>query len=189
MSGKSAEDYAADYTDPELRERLKEEIKAGDRGGRPGQWSARKSQLLTSEYEAAGGGYRHEGERTESQRHLQQWTAQEWHTADGGTDARDGDTTHRYLPDAAWQLLSERERAATERAKQHADGQHVPNPDAAREARAAAELLDLNAPEARDRVAAMDAGTLDRAERAERELGRGRKTVLEAIERRRAGLG
>ena len=50
MSGKTAEDYADDYTEPELRARLKEEIKAGDRGGRPGQWSARKSQLLTSEY-------------------------------------------------------------------------------------------------------------------------------------------
>ena len=185
MSGKSAEDYVADYTDPELRERLKEEIKGGDRGGRPGQWSARKSQLLTHEYEAAGGGYRHQGERTGSQRHLQQWTEQEWHTADGRTDARDGDTTHRYLPDAAWQLLTDRERAATERAKQHGGGQHVANTDAAREARAAAELLDLNAPEARDRVAGMDPGTLDRAERAERELGKGRKTVIEAIERRR----
>jgi hypothetical protein len=186
MSGKSAEDYADDYTDPELRERLKEEIKAGNRGGRPGQWSARKSQLLTAEYESAGGGYRHEGERTEAQRHLQQWTEQEWHTADGGTDARDGDRMHRYLPDAAWQLLTDRERAATDRAKQSGDGQHVPNTAAAREARAAAELLDLNAPEARDRVAAMDAGTLDRAERAERDLGKGRKTVLEAIERRRS---
>ena len=185
MSGKSAEDYAEDYTEPELRARLKEEIKAGDRGGRAGQWSARKSQLLTHEYEAAGGGYRHEGERTEAQRHLQQWTGQDWHTADGGTGARDGDSTHRYLPDAAWQLLSERERAATERAKEHGEGQHVPNPDAAREARAAAELLDLTAPEARERVAGMDAGTLARAERAERELGKGRTTVLEAIERRR----
>ena len=185
MSGRSADDYAEDYTDPELRVRLKEEIKAGDRGGRPGQWSARKSQLLAHEYEAAGGGYRHEGERTESQRHLQQWTDQDWHTADGGADARDGDTTHRYLPDAAWQLLTEAERAATDRAKQRGDGQHVPNPDPAREARAAAELLDLDAPEARDRVAHMDRGTLDRAERAERELGKGRKTVLEAIERRR----
>ncbi len=188
MSGKTAEDYADDYTDPELRARLKEEIKAGDRGGRPGQWSARKSQLLTSEYESAGGGYRHEGERTEAQRHLQQWTDQDWHTADGDAAARDGDTTHRYLPDAAWQLLTESERASTDRAKQRGDGQHVPNTDAAREARAAAELLDLNAPEARDRVAGMDAGTLDRAERAERELGRGRTTVLAAIERRRREL-
>ena len=186
MSGKSAEDYAQDYTDPELRERLKEEIKAGDKGGRPGQWSARKSQLLTHEYEAQGGGYRHEGERTASQRHLHEWTEQEWHTADGGDRARGSDGTSRYLPDAAWQLLSDEERAATDRRKRDADEQHVANTDAAKEARKAAELLDVDATEARRRVGQMTGGSqLDRAERAERELGKGRKAVLEAIERQR----
>jgi hypothetical protein len=186
MSGKSAEDYAADYTDPELRARLKEEIKAGDRGGKPGQWSARKSQLLTHEYEAHGGGYRHEGERTQSQEHLREWTEQEWHTADGGDRARGTDGTRRYLPDAAWQLLSDDEKEATDRRKQDGDEQHVANTDAAKEARKAAELLDVDATEARKRVSAMSGDSqLDRAERAERELGKGRKTVLEAIERRR----
>src|ERR687886_376384 len=118
MSGKSAHDYEDDYTDPELRERLKEEIKAGDRGGRPGQWSARKSQLLAHEYEQQGGGYRHDGERSSSQQHLEEWTRQDWHTADGGDRARHGSTTERYLPDAAWQLLDDDERAETARAKQ-----------------------------------------------------------------------
>ncbi|WP_448612386.1 hypothetical protein [Geodermatophilus sp. URMC 60] len=186
MSGKSAEDYAEDYTDPELRARLKEEIKAGDRGGRPGQWSARKSQLLTHEYEAHGGGYRHEGKRTEAQQHLQEWTEQEWHTADGGNRARDADGTRRYLPDVAWQLLSDDEKAATDRRKREGDEQHVANTDAAKEARRAAELVDADAAEARRRVSAMSGDSqLDRAERAERELGKGRKTVLDAIERRR----
>jgi hypothetical protein len=186
MSGKTADDYSDDYTDPELRARLKEDIKAGDRGGRPGQWSARKSQLLVSEYEQHGGGYRHDGERTASQQHLQEWTDQDWHTADGGSGARDGDRTARYLPDAAWQLLSPAERRATERAKQDAEGQHAPNTDAARAARAAAELVDLPAPEARERVAGMHGeDELDRARRAEEELGRGRKTVLRAIEQQR----
>ena len=186
MSGKSAEDYAADYTDPELRARLKEEIKAGDRGAKPGQWSARKSQLLTHEYEAHGGGYRHEGERTESQEHLREWTEQEWHTADGGDRARDADRTRGYLPDAAWQLLSDDEKAATDQRKRSGDEQHVANTDAAKEARKAAELLDVDAVEARKRVSGMSGDSqLDRAERAERELGKGRKTVLEAIERRR----
>lgn len=45
------------YTDPELRDRLKEQIQAGDKGGKPGQWSARKAQLLAAEYEKAGGDY------------------------------------------------------------------------------------------------------------------------------------
>ena len=188
MSGKSAEDYADDYTDPELRARLKEEIKAGDRGGRPGQWSARKSQLLTSEYEKNGGGYRHEGERTEAQRHLEQWTDQDWHTQDGSAGARGPDGTGRYLPDAAWQLLSEDEKQATDRRKRDADEQHVPNTEAAQQARKAAEIIDAKAPEARQMVAAMDGeDMLDRAEKAERELGKGRKTVLDAIERRREG--
>ena len=186
MSGKSAEDYADDYTDPELRERLKEEIKAGDRGGRPGQWSARKSQLLTHEYEAHGGGYRHEGERTASQQHLREWTEQEWHTADGGDRARGSDGTSRYLPDAAWQLLSDEEKRATDRRKKSGEDQHVANTDAAREARKAAELIDVDAAEARKRVGQMSGDSqLDRAERAERDLGKGRKTVLEAIEHRR----
>jgi hypothetical protein len=186
MSGKTAEDYADDYTEPELRARLKEEIKAGDRGGRPGQWSARKSQLLTHEYEQQGGGYRHEGERTASQQHLGEWTRQDWHTAGGSADARGEDGTARYLPDAAWQLLSPDEQQATDRAKQDGDTQHVPNTAAAQEARKAAELIDVPAPEARERVAGMHGETqLDRAERAERDLGKGRKTVLEQIERQR----
>jgi hypothetical protein len=186
MSGKGAADYAEDYTDPELRSRLKDEIKAGDRGGRPGQWSARKSQLLVQEYEKHGGGYRHEGERTESQQHLERWGEQDWKTADGGADARHGDGTKRYLPDAAWQLLSEQEKKATDRRKEAGDGQHVPNTEAAQEARKAAELIDARAPEARRMVRAMSGRSqLDRAEKAERDLGKGRKTVLEAIERQR----
>lgn len=190
MSGKSAEDYERDYTEPELRARLKDEIKAGDRGGRPGQWTARKSQLLTTEYEKHGGGYRHPGERTESQQHLREWTDQDWHTAGGDTDARgaDGaDSTARYLPDAAWQLLSPAEREATDRAKRDADRQHVPNTEAAKDARRAAELIDVPAPEARDRVDGMHGDSqLDKAERAERDLGKARKTVLDRIEKQRA---
>jgi hypothetical protein len=187
MSGKSAKDYEADYTEPELRARLKEEIKAGDRGGRPGQWSARKSQLLATEYEKAGGGYQHEGRRTETQQHLEEWTKQDWHTADGDADARTGDGTARYLPDAAWQLLSPEEREATDTRKKQGGTQHVANTEAAKQARKAAELIDVPAPEARRRVAAMDDDAqLDRARRAEEELGRGRKTVLRQIEEQRS---
>lgn len=57
MSNKS---YEEKYTKPDLRRRLKEEIKESDRGGDPGQWSARKSQLLVKEYEKQGGGYKGE---------------------------------------------------------------------------------------------------------------------------------
>ena len=59
------------YTKPELRERIKDRIMAGDRGGKKNQWSARKSQLLAQEYEKAGGGY--SGEKTEKQKSLEKW--------------------------------------------------------------------------------------------------------------------
>lgn len=45
------------YTKPDLRERLKEEIMAGNQGGAPGEWSAHKAQLLVHQYREAGGGY------------------------------------------------------------------------------------------------------------------------------------
>lgn len=62
----------------------------------------------------------------------------------------------------------------------------MPNTEAAKEARLAAEMIDLPAPEARRRVADMHgASLLDRAERAEKELGKARKTVLEQISRQR----
>ena len=41
-----------------MRKRLFNQIKAGSKGGRPGQWSARKSQMLAKKYKAAWGGYR-----------------------------------------------------------------------------------------------------------------------------------
>ena len=49
---------AGNYTKPGMRKRLFNAIKAGSKGGRPGQWSARKAQLLASRYKKAGGGYK-----------------------------------------------------------------------------------------------------------------------------------
>ncbi|MEZ0539007.1 hypothetical protein [Fibrella arboris] len=102
---------ADNYTDPELRERLKESIKAGEKGGKAGQWSARKAQLLTHEYEKEGGGYK-DDHQTDSQKHLKEWTDQDWQTADGKPAKREGGTT-RYLPKEAWDKLSDSEKKAT----------------------------------------------------------------------------
>ena len=55
---KSKVNEAGNYTKPGMRKRLFESIKAGSKGGRPGQWSARKAQLLAKEYKERGGGYR-----------------------------------------------------------------------------------------------------------------------------------
>jgi hypothetical protein len=58
MKQKSKVNEAKVYTKPTLRKQLFERIKAGDKGGAPGQWSGRKAQLLAREYKSAGGGYK-----------------------------------------------------------------------------------------------------------------------------------
>lgn len=55
---KSRVNEAGNYTKPAMRKRMFQRIKAGSKGGRSGQWSARKAQLLASRYKKAGGGYR-----------------------------------------------------------------------------------------------------------------------------------
>ena len=55
---KSRVNEAGNYTKPGMRKRLFEQIKAGSKGGKQGQWSARKAQLLARRYKAAGGGYK-----------------------------------------------------------------------------------------------------------------------------------
>lgn len=55
---KSKVNEAGNYTKPGMRKALFNKIKAGSKGGDPGEWSARKAQLLASEYKKAGGGYK-----------------------------------------------------------------------------------------------------------------------------------
>jgi hypothetical protein len=55
---KSTVNKAGNYTKPTMRKRLFQRIKAGSKGGAPGQWSARKAQMLAVAYKKAGGGYR-----------------------------------------------------------------------------------------------------------------------------------
>jgi len=56
--GESKVNEAGNYTKPGMRKGLFERIKAGGKGGAPGQWSARKAQMLAAQYKKAGGGYR-----------------------------------------------------------------------------------------------------------------------------------
>jgi len=55
---KSKVNEAGNYTKPSMRKQLFNRIKAGGKGGNPGQWSARKAQMLAKQYKAKGGGYR-----------------------------------------------------------------------------------------------------------------------------------
>lgn len=55
---KSRVNEAGNYTKPGMRKGLFERIKAGGKGGDPGQWSARKAQMLAQQYKKSGGGYK-----------------------------------------------------------------------------------------------------------------------------------
>ncbi|QNF34685.1 hypothetical protein HUW51_18850 [Adhaeribacter swui] len=103
------------YTKPELREKIKEELKQSDKGGKKGQWSARKSQLLAKEYEEQGGGYK--GPKDEKSKELDQWTQEDWQTKEGDVKARKKDKTSRYLPKEVWEKLSPEEKKQAEQTK------------------------------------------------------------------------
>ena len=55
---KSTVNKAGNYTKPTMRKNLFTKIKARTKGGKAGQWSARKAQMLAKQYKEAGGGYK-----------------------------------------------------------------------------------------------------------------------------------
>lgn len=132
MAQKSSPDT---YTKPELRERIKKKVTAGNKGGNPGQWSARKAQLVAQEYEKEGGGYKKP--QNESQKSLKGWGDEKWTTSDHQQARRKGGTT-RYLPEKAWDQLSPAQKKATNKKKTEASKrgkQFVSNTPAAAKAR------------------------------------------------------
>jgi hypothetical protein len=111
----------AKKTDPELWEKVKEEVTEGDKGGEPGQWSARKAQMAVQEYKHEGGGY--EGKKSEDN-HLVQWEREDWGTKSGHPS---GETGERYLPEEArnhltaeeYRRTSDKKRRDTKKGRQH----------------------------------------------------------------------
>lgn len=101
----------AKRTDPELWEKVKRSVTAGDKGGRKGQWSARKAQLAVQEYKRRGGGYAGAKQDDNS---LGQWTREEWGTKSG---SRSRDSGERYLPKKARHSLSPEEYRRTSEKK------------------------------------------------------------------------
>jgi len=92
--------------------RIVASVKAGSKGGKPGQWSARKAQLATKRYKDSGGGY--SGSKTEAQKSLTKWTKEEWGTKSGKNSTQGSKATgERYLPKKAREALSKKEYAAT----------------------------------------------------------------------------
>jgi hypothetical protein len=104
----------ANRTDPKLWESVKTELTKSEKGGRAGEWSARKAQLAVQEYKKRGGGY--EGSKS-SDNALKQWTEEDWGTK-SGRDSRE--TGERYLPEKARKALSDDEYKTTS-AKKRAD--------------------------------------------------------------------
>ena len=100
----------AKKSNPSLWKRIVASVKAGTKGGRAGQWSARKAQIAVARYKKAGGGYKGKKKASNS---LSKWSKQKWRTSDGSKSRG----KKRYLPDAAWKALSPAERRATNRAK------------------------------------------------------------------------
>lgn len=118
----ASDNYEEKYTKPALRRKIKEQIKESDKGGKPGQWSARKSQLLVQEYEKQGGGYKKD-KRDEAAKSLEEWSEQNWQTKEGEGRARQDGKTKRYLPEAVWDKLSEAEKKEAEQTKKEASKQ------------------------------------------------------------------
>lgn len=103
-------------TDEAKWKRIVASVKAGSKGGKSGQWSARKAQLATQQYKKAGGGYK--GKKTKAQKSLSKWTREDWGTKSGKPSTQGSKATgERYLPKKARESLSPSEYAATTRAK------------------------------------------------------------------------
>ena len=100
----------AKKSNPALWKRIVAAVKAGTKGGRAGQWSARKAQIAVARYKKSGGGYKGAKKKSNS---LSKWSKQKWRTSDG----KPSKGKKRYLPDAAWKSLSAAEKRATNRAK------------------------------------------------------------------------
>jgi hypothetical protein len=109
-------------TDEAKWKRIVAAVKAGGKGGKPGQWSARKAQMATQRYKSSGGGY--SGPKTEAQKSLSKWTKEDWGTRSGKPSTQGPKATgERYLPKKAREALSPGEYAATTRAKRKGTAQ------------------------------------------------------------------
>jgi len=104
------------YTKPSLRKRIVSQVKSSGKGGKPGQWSARKAQIANEKYKEAGGGFK--GGKTKAQKSLSKWTKEDWGTKSGKPSTQGKKATgERYLPKKARESLSSKEYAATSKKK------------------------------------------------------------------------
>lgn len=99
--------------------RIVASVKAGSKGGKSGQWSARKAQLATLRYKKSGGTYT--GPKTKAQKSLSKWTKEDWGTKSGKPSTQGSKATgERYLPKKVREGLTKKEYEKTS-AKKRAD--------------------------------------------------------------------
>lgn len=108
---------SAKRTKESMWKRIVSSVKSGSKGGRPGQWSARKAQIATARYKKAGGGYK--GKKSASNK-LSKWSKQKWDYVSKGDKKKPRKKRGRYLPESVRKSLSPSEKAATNRKKRSA---------------------------------------------------------------------
>jgi hypothetical protein len=106
-------------TSPKLWEEVKKKVLRGSKGGLPGKWSARKSQLSVAEYKKRGGGYKGKKSPHNS---LVKWTREKWdYISSKGRKSKKG----RYLPEKVRKALSPAEKKRENRLKGSRRGKWV----------------------------------------------------------------
>lgn len=106
-------------TNEALWKRVVAQVKRGSKGGKAGQWSARKAQMAGKLYKEKGGGYT--GKKTEAQKSMSKWTKEKWGTKSGKPSTQGKKATgERYLPKKAREALTKEEYKKTS-AKKRAD--------------------------------------------------------------------
>lgn len=110
-------------TNPTLWKRVVSSVKAGEKGGPKGKWSARKAQLAVAKYKKAGGGYK--GHKSSSN-DLTKWTREEWGYVNKEDEKKPRSKRGRYLPKKVRNSLSPSEKAATNKEKREANKKRQP---------------------------------------------------------------
>tara|TARA_R100000655_G_scaffold100691_1_gene145238 strand:+ start:80 stop:484 length:405 start_codon:yes stop_codon:yes gene_type:complete len=108
---------SASKTKPALWKRIVSSVKSGSKGGRSGQWSARKAQIATARYKKAGGGYK--GKKSSSNS-LSKWSKQKWDYVSKGDKKKPRKKRGRYLPESVRKSLTKSQKASTNKKKRAA---------------------------------------------------------------------
>jgi UTP:GlnB (protein PII) uridylyltransferase len=120
-STKSTKSTKPSRSNQPLWERIVRRVKSDAKGGKPGQWSARKAQLVVLLYKQQGGKYL---TKKDSRNSLAKWTRQQWTT----WNHQPSNQKLRYLPKKAWSKLSKQQIIATNRAKRRSTSQYSKQP-------------------------------------------------------------